>query len=225
MADESNRAPANESPKGELVGSVWLPPKPDPVTGQPFPPQGPAYVRSDQSPPEFDRGRDTTVSGKHRPPPDQGPTLAWYRSSRRKGLIFAVVLAVVVVGIIFVSHGFVTDWLSVWWMWLLVAGFAALMYFSVKAENCAAGAEWVMENKTWIRTYELRSIKAYTYSNSLNLHFVDSAGRTLKINLSRLQDDRRIWDLVYNGILHSVVKNAADTNQLARGSLKLPESD
>lgn len=41
----------------------------------------------------------------------------------------------------------------------------------------------------------------------------------------RLQDDRRIWDYVYNGLLHSVVKNRADTNALARRTLGLPKTD
>ena len=55
------------------------------------------------------------------------------------------------------------------------------------------------------------------------MHLVDRDGRKLQTNISRLQDDRRIWDLAYNGILHSVVGNSADTNQLARKSLKLPK--
>lgn len=132
---------------------------------------------------------------------------------------------VLVTVLLFVARGFATDWLHFWWVWVAVGAAAVLAYFITKVENAAAGAEWVMENKTWVRTYELTKIKAYTYSNSLNLHLTDTGGRKLEINISRLQDDRRIWDLTYNGILHSVVNNRADTNQLARSALKLPKTD
>jgi hypothetical protein len=37
-------------------------------------------------------------------------------------------------------------------------------------------------------------------------------------------DDRRIWDYVYNGMLHSVVKNRAETNGLARRTLNLSKA-
>jgi GMP synthase PP-ATPase subunit len=123
---------------------------------------------------------------------------------------------------IFVIRGFTANWFHFWWIWPAVAGFSLLAYPIVIKEGTAAGAEWVMVNKGWVRVYELTSIKAYTYSNTLNLHFVDSGGRKLQAGIGRLQDDRRIWDLTYNGILHSVVNNAAETNHLARGTLRLP---
>lgn len=148
-----------------------------------------------------------------------------YQASRRKAIKAVVWTYVLVMIGIFVVRGFTTSWFHFWWIWPAVAVFSLLAYPIVIKEGTAAGAEWVMFNKSWVRVYELTSIKAYTYSNTLNLHFVDSGGRRLQANIGRLQDDRRIWDLTYNGILHSVIKNGADTNQLARGTLRLPGSD
>ena len=225
MTDNANTTPPSDQEKeasAQFNAAVGLPPKPDAESGQPFPPHAPGYIRADRGRPELDRGRDTKLSQKPTPPPGQGPTLAWYRSSRRKALIFAGALVVVAIGVNFAAYGFSVEPLRVWWIWALALGFAVVMYFSVKVESIAAGAEWVMERKTWVRTYELASIKAYTYSNTLNMHLIDRDGRKLEISIDHLQDDRRIWDLTYNGILHSAVKNGAETNQLARGTLNLP---
>ncbi|OZM70421.1 hypothetical protein CFN78_24975 [Amycolatopsis antarctica] len=126
---------------------------------------------------------------------------------------------------LWVSRGFDFYLFGFWQIWLVILAGATLGFFIGKAENCAAGAEWVMENKVWVRTYELVKINAYPYSNTLNLHLTDSGDRKLEISLSRLQDDRRIWDYVYNGLLHSVVNNRADTNALARRTLGLPKAD
>jgi len=222
MADDTEPAAAPESQPAEQLGAVRLPPKPDPETGQPFPPQAPAYASTDKGDPDSDPNRDTSLSAKLRPPSGQGPTLVWYQASRRKALTAVAGVYVLVMVGIFIVRGFTTDWMHFWWIWVAMAAGAALAYPIVLKESSAAGAEWVMMNKAWVRTYELTSVKAYTYSNSLNLHLVDRDGRKLQTNISRLQDDRRIWDLAYNGILHSVVGNGADTNQLARKSLKLP---
>jgi hypothetical protein len=222
MADDTEPAAAPESLPAEQLSAVRLPPKPDPETGQPFPPHAPAYTSTDKGDPDSDPNRDTSLKGRLRPPAGQGPTLASYQASRRKALsVMAWVFALITLGL-FVVRGFTTDWMHFWWGWVAIAAISALAYPIVMKESSAAGAEWVMMNKAWVRTYELISVKAYTYSNSLNLHLVDRDGRKLQTNISRLQDDRRIWDLAYNGILHSVVGNGADTNQLARKSLKLP---
>ena len=222
MADDTDPAAAPESQQDEQVGFTSLPPKPDPQTGQPFPPHAPAYTSTDKGDPALDHDRDTSLSAKLRPPSGQGPTLVWYQASRRKALTAVAGVYVLVMVGIFIVRGFTTDWMHFWWIWVAMAAGAALAYPIVMKESSAAGAEWVMMNKAWVRTYELTSVKAYTYSNSLNLHLVDRDGRKLQTNISRLQDDRRIWDLAYNGILHSVVGNRADTNQLARKSLRLP---
>lgn len=208
--------------QGEHFGDHWLPVKPNSETGQPLPPHAPGYMRAGKGTPEHGRGRDTTNSRKPRPPAGQGPTLVWYRASKRKAVIFAIGLFVFVGIFLFISRGFQVNWLPYWQVWVALIFFAVLMYFSAKAANCAAGVEWVMEGKSWVRVYELKSIKAYTYSNDLNLHLIDADGRKMQVSVTLLQSDRQIWDLTYNGILHSAIKNGAETNQLARGTLKLP---
>ena len=225
MADNPDYTPSPEPAHSERADSFSLPPKPSAGSGQPFPPHAPAYSGTEKGAPELDRDRITILSRKPQPPKGQGSTLAWYQASPRKGFFAVLWTYVLVIAGLFIVRGFSTDWFHVWWLWVGMAALSLLAYPITMKDNYAAGAEWVMVNKDWALTYELVSVKAYTYSNSLNLHFVDSGGRTLKANISRFQDDRRIWDLLYNGILHSVVINGAETNQLARGTLKLPASN
>lgn len=222
MADDTNPAAASEPQPAEPLGAAHLPPKPDAETGQPFPPHAPAYAAKPKGSPDTDPDRDNSSAARLRPPAGQGPTLVSYQASRAKALRLSIYAYIVIMLGIFIVRGFATDWMHFWWIWVAMAAGAALVYPIVLKEGSAAGAEWVMMAKAWVRTYELTSVKAYTYSNTLNLHLVDRDGRTLKTAIDRLQDDRRIWDLAYNGILHSVVEGGADTNQLARKSLRLP---
>jgi hypothetical protein len=44
----------------------------------------------------------------------------------------------------------------------------------------------------------------------------------LSVSLSLLEEDRMLWDLVYNGILHSVIAGQAETNGRLHLHLRLP---
>jgi len=50
----------------------------------------------------------------------------------------------------------------------------------------------------------------------------DSGGRKLRYRFIDLSSDRMLWDLTYNGILHSVIAGGAETNWMLRRTLALP---
>ncbi|HEX5494071.1 MAG TPA: hypothetical protein VFX70_05785, partial [Mycobacteriales bacterium] len=71
-------------------------------------------------------------------------------------------------------------------------------------------------------TYELTKVALKRSGANMMLDLVDRDGRTLRVPWSRLQYNRALWDLVYNGILHSVYVGHAETDLGARNHLKLP---
>jgi hypothetical protein len=82
-----------------------------------------------------------------------------------------------------------------------------------------------MLHDQWVRTYELASIEVRTEKVQRKtytmLYLVDADDRNLQFGIKRFFGGRPFWDLLYNGILHSVA-NGAETNQLARDTFKLP---
>ncbi|MGH3949391.1 MAG: hypothetical protein ACRDSE_09735 [Pseudonocardiaceae bacterium] len=98
----------------------------------------------------------------------------------------------------------------------------------------SAGADWVQwgMRKRWyqrrahrgyLKIYELVSVTADAAGPTLYLRLEDAEGNVLYRMRHALQGDRRIWDLLYNGILHSVA-NGAEIDTLAIGMLKLDET-
>ena len=53
------------------------------------------------------------------------------------------------------------------------------------------------------------------------MEFKDRDGRYLDTKLEDLQQDRGMWDLIYNGILHSVIAGGADPQDV-HSTLKIP---
>lgn len=89
----------------------------------------------------------------------------------------------------------------------------------------AAGANWFRRaRRSWVATYDLVSVRVTKAWAANNLELKDSAGRGLSVKLTDIQENHRLWDLVYNGILHSVYSGRARTNQLARETLRLQET-
>jgi hypothetical protein len=64
-----------------------LPPKPDPQTGEPKPPQAPGFIGT-KNPNARDRITDPAHTPS--PPAGQGPVLAWYKSSQRGAILLCV---------------------------------------------------------------------------------------------------------------------------------------
>ncbi|GDY33958.1 hypothetical protein [Gandjariella thermophila] len=191
--------------------TAGLPPKPDPQTGQPRPPHAPA-LHTNRTPPESDRDRETRLSRKPEPPPGQGPVLAWYRASWygtvRLGIVGFVILLVgaAVLGYI---KGYGLHVFSLWFTWLVMGLAAVGIAASTRKDWCAAGADWVMHQGAWVLTYELTEIKTRGISNTIYVYLTDKDGRKIDASIDILQSDRLVWDLLYNGMRHSVAKGAA----------------
>lgn len=86
----------------------------------------------------------------------------------------------------------------------------------------SAGAEWVaLSDDAYVNTYELTTVKVHVDGAAHSIEMVDHNGRYLRPKIGSLQRNHRLWDLVYNGILHSVHVGGAETNKRARDYLRL----
>lgn len=203
-----------------------LPPKPDSETGEPRPPHAPKFHGPRQPlVKENDSGREQRARYEPRPPKGQGPVLVWYRASQRSavfGSISAFVIVTVALGAMHIGQlqGFTT-----WYVWLAPLGTALVIYWLMKTHTVSAGAEWLMtDRRAWVRTYNLKEIRVKSTPSGNYVDMRDHDGRFVGIDLPTLQEDRDLWDLVYNGMLHSVVRGDAQANGAVRSLLGLPDS-
>lgn len=114
------------------------------------------------------------------------------------------------------------SWVVIWGMWPIVAMGLIGVYASTRISQCRVGADWVSNRKTWVSTYELTKVTCHSGVGDPELHLVDSHDRRTTIGILTLQNDRDIWDLTYNGILHSVIAGGAQTNGELHLMLDLP---
>lgn len=200
----------------EYLSPDRLPPKPEPQTGLPRPPRAPV---------EPGGGSSTGTqqqSSKPSPPAGQGPALEWHKASSRRSVAAGIgAMILVAVGVTIKQDGSL-DWMSIWWVWLIVLVVGVLVGITIRADSCTAGADWLSIGKKWVSIYELTSVKVKVPANYRLLQLTDTGGRRVSISLNTVQENQDLWDFVYNGILHSVVNGNAETNALARRSLKLP---
>ena len=70
--------------------------------------------------------------------------------------------------------------------------------------------------------YELVEVSGSYRSIDFGFDLVDQDGRHVRLSVMDIQASQRTWDLIYNGILHSVVVNGAQANKTARKMLQLP---
>ncbi|RZS36975.1 hypothetical protein EV193_106210 [Herbihabitans rhizosphaerae] len=99
-------------------------------------------------------------------------------------------------------------WTGHWLLWLLLAGAGWLGYASGHYHVMSAGADWFRDGQ-FIKTYELTSVRISGYAGGWNLILKDKDGREATTHYARLQSNPRLWDLVYNGILHSICDGAS----------------
>ncbi len=124
--------------------------------------------------------------------------------------------------------------LGYWQIWIIILVFAYLASGPLDYQTTSAGADWIKwdYNKRWyqrrarsnhLKIYELTRIEGYFAGGMLHIRFEDHEGRGADRQVGDLQRDRRIWDLFYNGLLHSVA-NGAEINRTAVELLKLDET-
>lgn len=220
------------------VVSAKLPPKPDPETGLPFPPEAPAYVGPKLREGEVRGPMEGTPPRKAMAPEGMGRTLAWRVKGRRDGLtglIFTLCVAIGIIAFVSLINDFQLRAFGFWQAWAIIIVGAWLMADPLKRETISAGADWVQWYKRpkwyqWrkrephvVKTYRLTNIEGYAAGAVLYLRIVDEDGQGSDRIRAGLQPDRRIWDLVYNGILHSVAAGA-EINSLAIDMLRLEGS-
>lgn len=127
-----------------------------------------------------------------------------------------------VAGVI-VVQGFSVAWMRYWQPWLILCAMALLFYFSRRRTTVSAGTEWLQRRGgRWVRTHELSSVTAHPGIGSIRLHLVDYEGRKIRISNHDLQENRRVWDLVHEGILQSVIAGGARTNGLLHRAFEIP---
>ncbi|SFS55679.1 hypothetical protein [Saccharopolyspora flava] len=202
-----------------------LPPKPD-ISGEPRPPRAPElYVWGGVEPSPKLINSDWGRRAIPAPPDEQGPALEWWRASPTRllataGWYFAfgvVVLTIKNWGLSWMNSGSL-------WLALLVIPAAAVLFMN-NDRPIAAGAHWLYHKRRWIRTYELESVRIAggLTANDLAL---GQDGKELLIRVDNLQENPALWDLVYNGIRHSVANGAAvlddpGAKQTTRNMLRL----
>lgn len=221
--------------RGESLGHVLsdndygtdLPAVPDRATGEPRPPTAPTGDNAGSLHTPIDRA-------PHRhplcPPSDQGPVLEWNQTSTWLATKVSCVVALIAVGVVsLIQHG--VSWTTTAWpAWIGIAVVTLAMWVSMRREWLAAGAFWVQNRRAWVLHYELTRVEFHEpvllgwgrSNRPVTLRLTDSNARTVKARLRALQANPKMWDLVYNGILHSVASGRCDISPRAYFKLGLP---
>jgi len=182
-------------------------------------------VGKEKSAEEEARGRVTDPAKAPEPPDGEGPLLVWFQASRKRALLTtAWGIPLYPLGVT-ILQGFSVEWMKYWQPWVVLPFLLIAVYSSFRTAVCAAGADWLKVGKSWVRLYELVEVTAKHRSNALYLDFKDGAGRELGARAQDLQGTRELWDLVYNGIVHSVIAGGAKTNGLVHKVFEVPQPD
>lgn len=184
-----------------------LPPKPDPQTGEPRPPAAPTNE-------EGGRGKEAQPYNARKVPTGPGPALEWSYSTRRHQWYSALLVAALVVLVFIFSSGFafVTSWVQ----WLFIALAGLLGWVMPRGDKMAAGADWVNAGRGAVKTYDLTSIKTAGKVGSHQLILRDREGNEVERDLINFQTNSALWDLVFNGIRHSIANGAEITPEADR---------
>ncbi|MDG3014622.1 hypothetical protein [Speluncibacter jeojiensis] len=119
-----------------------------------------------------------------------------------------------------IAHGF--EWLHLWFFWLVPVLPSIGMYFSMKKGWVAAGARWVQNREKYVEIYDLRYVEIKVSGNNQMLRMTDGSGRKIRsLSLLDAQTNPALWDLLYNGIRHSVASGKASPSRKTRNILDL----
>jgi len=148
--------------------------------------------------------------------------LEWNQETKNGALISGLIAAVIVALVpTLETQGL--SWATTWYWWPFIVLAGILIYIATGSSWLAAGACWLQNGKSWVDTYELTHIAVKASGVNMMLRLEDSTGRKIgSLKLKDVQRNQKLWDLVYNGILHSVVTGKADPPTNVRTILKLP---
>ncbi|MDZ7918083.1 MAG: hypothetical protein U5O16_40775 [Rhodococcus sp. (in: high G+C Gram-positive bacteria)] len=190
-------------------------PIPDPMTGEPRPPSAPrTESKANRSTPPGKPTTDVVV------PVEMGPPLEWCEESKHyplQGAIFIFCFGLLCWT--FVYRGF--DWLTDWFPWTFLSVMSALFFRKLAKDRVIAGARWVQQRDEWVSTYELAKIRSTTFGLNRAMSIRDTHGNNFVLVLRPTQQNPLLWNLVYNGIAHSVAHGNCDISKAARRILKL----
>lgn len=189
-------------------------PIPDALTGEPRPPtarRGEAREHWVTAPEDLQK---SVV------PLEYGPALEAYEEPLRMKIGLAVTLFVFALLVFVIPfRGF--DWMSMWWPQVMIIGLPILQFRKSLGDRVLAGALWVQQRDKWALTYELVKIRSTTVGRYRAIKIVDCQDHEIILVLHDAQTNPRLWDLVYNGILHSVASGNCDISRAARRILKV----
>lgn len=201
-----------------------LPPRPDPETGEPRPPEAPAFrsIRPRDKRPSSNDSTDAEQSRRPTPPEGEGPALTWEASNPLEQLrVGAIGFVLITLGVC-VLQTFDLTWMSFALPWLIILVGSVLVGLRARDKPIAVGAEWLRVGRRWVRLYELAEINTTRRKSHLLLLLTDRRGRRLGVNAEQLREHPPMYDLVYNGMLHSVVAAGAKTDEY--GVLGIPRA-
>ncbi|WP_317492831.1 hypothetical protein [Haloechinothrix sp. LS1_15] len=162
--------------------------------------------------------------------------LSWHRESTRGKLVMVVsAFGVMVVGMSLgglFRWGDPFGWMAMWQIWLIVLAGTYLISAPFTFRVDSVGPDWFqMHLYRWgvrtahrvVRLYELSKVELTGATSGFHLALFDKHGGAVDLGLQDYQHDRKMWDLVYNGILHSVAQGA-EVNDLAARLLHIKEA-
>lgn len=184
-----------------------LPPRPDPETGQPVPPDAPTQTAEGYN--------ERKPSRLPNPPPGHGPALAHFREKRYLSWLGGLI-PVALVAVALIAYDGLSA-IKIWPVWIILAAVYAWTVYVGRVNVVSAGADWVMCRKYWVNTYELTKIHGRTYGANEPTVFLADNERTVEIPIGLAESDRTLWNYVYLGMRHSVA-NGAELNLPAQGT-------
>lgn len=100
--------------------------------------------------------------------------------------------------------------------WLIVLFVPVIIFLTSRSQWMAAGADWFASDTGWVKLYELTKVELAGSGISPRLYLTDSEGRVAHAELRQIQAHPPVWDLVYNGIIHSVHARDVKVNTAAQ---------
>ncbi|TWE13820.1 hypothetical protein [Prauserella muralis] len=151
-------------------------------------------------------------------PEGGGPPLEWHYGDRRMQWWFSGVTVVACLLLAVFKSGWA--WAGEWYVWAVLAAFGLIAWILPKGHKISAGADWLNTRGEIVRIYELTAVKLKGTAGGYNIHLYDVHGHEADTGLDLMYANRDLWDLVYNGIRHSVA-HGAQTDALTRSKLQL----
>lgn len=116
-----------------------------------------------------------------------------------------------------IAGGF--SWMTDWVFWLIVLLGPLIIFLNSRSQWMAAGSEWFASDTGWVKLYELSRVDLAGNGISPRLYLTDTQGHGAHAELRQMQANSRLWDLVYNGILHSCHARDLTLNTAARAQI------